>query len=200
MPSSFIWYPRKYRDAVDPKLVLLLEVNVDFNTDFRVGERRKSSGKPSDLKWGRNEQHVEKVLRPAAIGLFEVVHLGGNINNESALGVFLFKVTEQITRKSHYINGASLPLLRRNDRLVRSGLSWRTSVPTSRGSPAFLWPLSLSLPHLLFRGLIFILSCPPLKLEGSPMPLAGLFCFLPGRERGSGSKVKVKIEEALGNT
>lgn len=138
MPSSFIWYPRKYRDAVDPKLVLLLEVNVDYNTDFRVGERRKSSGKPSDLKRGRNEQHVEKVLRPAAIGLFEVVHLGGNINNESALQVFLFKVTEQITRKSHYINGASLPLFRRNDRLVRSGLSWRTSVPTSRGSPAFL--------------------------------------------------------------
>lgn len=67
------------------------------------------------------------------------------------------------------------------------------------GLPGFLWPLSPPLPRLLCRGLIFITSRPPLKLEGSPKLLAVLFCFLPGRERGSGSKVKAKIEEALGN-
>lgn len=147
MPSSFVWHPRKYRDAVDRKLVLLLEVNVDFNTDVHVGEKKEkkpSSGKPSDLKWGRNEQHVEKVPRPGGIGLFEVVYLGGNIDNESVFGGFLFKEIEKNHKEISLHkwsltphSGGSLPLSRENDRLARSGLSWRTGVPASRGFLAF---------------------------------------------------------------
>lgn len=124
----------------------------------RRKRKKSTSGKPSNLKWGKNEQHVGKPWDQQASDTIWNQFLGRNIKRQWVCiwAFFLFKIIEKIVWGNltwHKSTLYNLPCSRTSllFSVRESGLSWQMSPTHPLGLFQLLLPLCLPLPPLLLR-------------------------------------------------